>query len=180
MHTIIAARPTPTALPAIWITLVFMAMFTITLAGCSRDDASLEELRARVEKLEAAAPGVGATMAAVQIHFGKLYFAAQAQNWGLAGYELYEVEENLEKAVALRPEEHGVNLASLTGTFMQTQLASLGKAIEGKDTLVFQGAYEEAISACNACHIQAERPFLLVTLPKAPPVTNQQWAVPEH
>ena len=154
-----------------------LAMCFIAATAYSQDDTPLEELQARVQQLEAAVPGVGSIMFAVQIHFGKLYFAGQAQNWELAGYELFELEENLDKAATLRPEENGVNLAGLTGTFKQTQLSALAQAVDKKDSESFLGAYEEALSVCNACHLETDRPFLVITLPDAPPVTNQQWEV---
>ena len=172
------ARSSASAVTIRFITISFMAMFFITAAGCSQDDPSLEELQTRVQKLETTVPGVGSTMFAVQIHFGKLYFAGQARNWELAGYELYEVEENLDKSATLRPEEHGVSLAELTDAFKQAQLSALRVAIEAEDAKAFRAAYEEAMSVCNACHMEVERPFLVITLPDAPPVTNQQWEVP--
>ena len=160
-------------------TLCIMMMCFFAAAGCGQNDPSLEELRARLQKLESTAPGVGSAMTAVQIHFGKLYYAGQARNWGLAEYELHEVEENLEIAVNLRPQEQGVNLADLTEDFMQTQLVALRQAIEKRDANAFLATYEEAMSVCNACHAEIKRQFLVITLPKAPPVTNQQWEVPD-
>jgi hypothetical protein len=156
-----------------------MTMCFFAAAGCGRDNPSLEELQARLQKLESTAPGVGSAMTAAQIHFGKLYYAGQARNWGLAEYELHEVEENLEIAVNLRPQEQGVDLAGLTGDFMQTQLAALRQAIEKQDGNAFLATYKEAMSVCNACHAEIKRQFLVITLPKAPPVTNQQWELPD-
>jgi hypothetical protein len=158
---------------------VWMVAFLTTANGCGRQDNAIQALEARVQKLEAAAPGVGSTMSAVQMHFAKLYFAGQVQNWGLAEFELHEVEENLEKAVALRPEEKGVNLVNLTDAFKRTQLTALRQAIENKNTHAFEGAYNEAIAVCNGCHEETARPFLVITLPTAPPVTNQLWLAPD-
>ena len=165
--------------PALYGAIFFTAISIVVLAGCGQDDSSLEALRDRVQKLEATAPGVGSAMSAAQVHFGKLYYAGQARNWGLAAYELHEVEENLEIAVNLRPQEHGVNLIDLTEDFEQAQLAVLRQAIEAEDSGAFRVAYEEAMSACNTCHMEVRRPFLVITLPAAPPVTNQQWEMPE-
>ena len=46
---------------------------------------------------------MGTIMPGVQLHFAKLYFAGKAQNWPLAEFEVHEVEENMDRAVALRP-----------------------------------------------------------------------------
>lgn len=106
------------------------------------------------------------------------YFAGRAQNWPLVEFELHEVEENLDKAVALRPEEYGTNLAGLNQGFKQTQLAALRTAARNKDSNAFQSVYTEAIAVCNGCHQETTRPFIIITVPAAPPVPNQQWEPP--
>jgi hypothetical protein len=111
-------------------------------------------------------------------NIAKLYFAGKAQNWLLAEFELHEVEENLGRAVALRPEEHGTNLVGLNDGFKQTQLAALRTATQLKDWNAFQSAYSEAVGVCNGCHEETARPFIVITVPAAPPVPNQQWEPP--
>jgi hypothetical protein len=147
-------------------------------SGCNEKKTSDVQLEAHLKALEAAAPGVGEIMSGVQLHFAKLYFAGKAQNWQLAEFELHEVEENLDKAVELRPEENGTNLVGLADGFKQTQLAALGTAAQHKDWSAFQSAYTEAIGVCNGCHKETTRPFIVITVPAAPPVPNQQWEPP--
>jgi hypothetical protein len=146
--------------------------------GCGRKSAPDEQLEARLKALEASAPGVGTIMSGVQLYFAKLYFADKGQNWELAQFELHEVEENMDRAVKLRPEEHGTNLADLNDGFKQTQLAALKSAAERRDWNAFQTAYSEAMGVCNGCHEETTRPFIVVTIPTAPPVPNQQWEAP--
>ena len=43
-------------------------------------------------------PGLGDYMTTIQLHVGKLWFAAKASNWELANYELDELEETMEAA----------------------------------------------------------------------------------
>ena len=63
-----------------------------------------ESVEERLKKLEASAPGVGEVMFGVQVHFAKLYFAGEARNWKLAEFEMDEIKENLDSAVAIRRE----------------------------------------------------------------------------
>jgi len=114
-------------------------------------------------------------MSGVLLHFAKLYYAGMAANGPLAEFELHEVEENLDRAIALRPRERGVDLAGLNEAFKESQLAALAAVIEGEDWNAFGPAYREAIAICNGCHEQTGRPFIVVTVPTAPPVSNQQW-----
>ncbi len=67
----------------------------------------------RLKKLEAASPRLGEIMSAIQLHFAKLYFAAEARNWDLARFERGEIVEGLDTAAAIRPEEKGVNFAGV-------------------------------------------------------------------
>jgi len=49
------------------------------------------------------APGLGEFMAATQLRHAKLWFAGQAKNWDLAGYEVDEIKEGLEDAAKQFP-----------------------------------------------------------------------------
>jgi hypothetical protein len=153
---------------------LFAALFLIK-SGCGTNDGTKEELEARLQRLEASAPGVGTVMSGVQMHFAKLYFAGQAHNGPLAEFELYEVEENLDKAAALRPEEQGTNLVGLTDAFKKTQLVALRSAVHDDDWSAFQSSYTEAIGVCNGCHQETGHSYIVITTPTAPPVSNQQW-----
>jgi hypothetical protein len=152
----------------------------VMASGCNEQKIPDAQAEARLKALEAAAPGVGTIMSSVQLHFAKLYFAGKAQNWPLAEFELHEVEENMDRAVALRPEEYGTNLVGLNDGFKQTQLAAMKTAAQQKNLEAFQSAYTEAIGVCNGCHEETNRPFIVITVPAASPVSNQQWEPPAH
>ena len=86
-----------------------------------------------MKHLEESSRGLGEVMAAVQRHFAKLHFAGEARNWDLARFEVGELQENLDTAAALRPEERGVGLFGIVDAFKKTQIAGLKDAIEVKD-----------------------------------------------
>jgi hypothetical protein len=144
----------------------------------AKPSAPATNLEARLLKLEAAAPSPGLFMSAIQLHFAKLYFAAEARNWHLAQFERGEILENLEVVAALRPEEHGVSLSGIMDAFKNTQLVALKDAIEMKDRRLFRDAYREALVMCNTCHQSTGRPFITITIPTNPPVSNQRWELP--
>jgi hypothetical protein len=132
----------------------------------------------RLSKLEAVTPDVGQTMLSIQIHFAKLYYAAEARNWDLARFEREEIVEDLNTVVALKPEENGVSLVGIIGAFTNSPtgpLSSLKDAFDVSDRPLFRKAYQESILMCNACHQSTGRPFIVVTIPTNPPVFNQQW-----
>ena len=133
------------------------------------------EIEQRLKKLEAASPKLGEIMSGIQLHLAKLYFASEARNWDLARFERGELEEGLTAAATLRPEENGVNLAGIFEAFKQTQLVSLKDAVEMKDRGLLREAYRDSILMCNTCHQSTGRPFISITIPTNPPVSNQRW-----
>jgi hypothetical protein len=62
--------------------------------------------------------------------------------------------------------------------FKNTQLVALKDAIEMKDRRLFRDAYREALVMCNTCHQSTGRPFITITIPTNPPVSNQRWELP--
>jgi hypothetical protein len=141
--------------------------------------AQAETVEPRLKKVEAASPGLGEIMCGIQLHFAKLHFAAEARNWDLARFERGELEEGLEKVAALRPQENGVNLSGIADAFKGTQLVALKDAIDMKDRSMFREAYRESVLMCNTCHQSTGRPFIMITIPTNPPVTNQRWEMPQ-
>lgn len=59
---------------------------------------SLKRAQADLASAKEAVPGLGEYMTTIQLHVGKLWFAAKASNWELANYELDELKETMEAA----------------------------------------------------------------------------------
>lgn len=163
-----------------WIGMVGVVTLFALTSACSQVHKSSGEmsLGERLKRLESAAQGVGSIMSNVQLHFAKLYYAAEAKNWKLARFEVHEIEEGLEKSAILRPSEHGVQLMGLLDAFKQTQITAMKIAVEQQDINLFYNAYTESIDMCNSCHRVTGYPFIVIVKPTAPPVPNQQWEPP--
>ena len=149
------------------------------LARADRSGPDPADVQQRLKKLEAASPRVGEMMSAIQLHFAKLYFAAEARNWGLAQFERGEIVESLDAVTAIHPDEKGVNLAGIIDAFKQTQLTSLKDALDVKDRALFREAYQDSLLVCNGCHQSTGRPFINIMTPTQPPVSNQRWEPPD-
>ena len=112
----------------------------------------------------------------VGYHFANLWFAADRQNWPLAGYYLGETRSHLKWAVRIQPTHTTktgakVDLNGILEAVDNTFLAEMDKAIENKDAAAFKTAYHRTIEGCYACHTASEKPFLRVQVPDAPGAT---------
>jgi heme exporter protein D len=136
---------------------------------------SLKHAQADLASAKEAVPGLGEYMTTIQLHAGKLWFAAKALNWELAQYELDELKETMEAAKGLNAEKNGVKISGVLDSVLQTQVAQLAETIKKKNQSEFQKSYDETLSACNGCHTEAGYKFIHIVRPTAPPVTNQRW-----
>jgi hypothetical protein len=136
---------------------------------------SLKRVQAETATAKETAPGLGEYMTTIQLHAGKLWFAAKAANWQLAEYELDELKETMEAAKALNAEKGGVKISNVLDAVLQTQVAQLAESIKRKSSAEFQKSYDETLSACNGCHTESGHRFIQIVRPSAPPVTNQKW-----
>lgn len=136
---------------------------------------SVKQLQAELATAKEMAPGLGEYMTTIQLHAGKLWFAAKAANWELAEYELDELKETIEAAKGLNAEKNGVKISDVLDSVLQTQVAALDKSIKSKSQTKFRSSYDETLSACNGCHQSAGYKFIHIVRPSAPPVTNQKW-----
>jgi hypothetical protein len=114
-------------------------------------------------------------MTIIQLHAGKLWFAAKASNWELAEYELDELKETMESAKALNAEKKGVKISNVLDSVLQTQVAQLADSVKRRNRGEFHRSYDETLAACNGCHTEAGYKFIQIVRPSAPPVTNQKW-----
>ena len=136
---------------------------------------SLKRAQADLAIAKESMPGLGEYMTTIQLHAGKLWFAAKASNWELSQYELDELKETMEAAKALNAEKNGVKISNVLDSVLQTQVAQLAESIKRKSPAEFQKSYDDTLGACNGCHAEAGYKFIHIVRPSSPPVTNQRW-----
>src|SRR5213594_188923 len=136
---------------------------------------SLKRAQADLAIAKESMPGLGEYMTTIQLHAGKLWFAAKASNWELSQYELDELKETMEAAKGLNAEKNGVKISGVLDSVLQTQVAQLAESIKRKSPAEFQKSYDDTLSACNGCHAEAGYKFIHIVRPSSPPVTNQRW-----
>jgi hypothetical protein len=134
------------------------------------------------EKTSAAgaySPGLGEIMTLQQMRHSKLWFAGQARNWALAGYEIDELKEGFEDVAKLFPTVNGVSLTQVVASITANQIADLEKAALAKDRAKFIAAFDRLTAACNSCHQATQHGFIAIQRPSSLPYTNQTFAPPK-
>jgi hypothetical protein len=121
------------------------------------------------------APGLGEFMTFTQLRHAKLWFAGEAKNWDLAGYEIDELKEGLEDAAKIYPTHDGIPIGEMIKTNVTRPLDQLAKAVEAKSATKFNQAFDELTAACNTCHAGANKAFIKIRRPTQPPVSNQEF-----
>ena len=117
-----------------------------------------------VEDIAAIQPGLGRLMPEVGTRTWKLYYAAQAENWPLAKFELKEIRGLMELGAFTRPKhEDALN------QFLAENWKPVEEAIDRKDWRAFEETFKKAIEAANAYHELKDKPYIVWKLPDTPP-----------
>jgi hypothetical protein len=138
-------------------------------------ESSVISIDGQIGSLKNQAPGLGEYMTGLQLHMAKLWFAAHASNWGLADYELHELSETADAVAALKVSRNNIDISDEIKHALGPGIDALQKSIDGHVITGFTDSYTETLNSCNGCHDSAGYPFIHITEPLAPPVTNQLW-----
>jgi hypothetical protein len=111
----------------------------------------------------------------VQPRHIKLYYAGQAKNWMLAGFELNELRGALARIGRTIPTYRTIGVDTAVASIFADSIKSVDAAIKAADTTKFTAAYQEMTGACNACHAGMEHPFLVIKVPDAMNYPDQEF-----
>jgi hypothetical protein len=122
-------------------------------------------------------PGLGEFMAATQMRHSKLWFAGQAGNWALAGYEIDEIKEGFEDITNYHPTHEGspVPTQEILPKLTAAPLAKLQAAVNSHSLEKFDEAFDALTASCNACHQAENYGFNVIIRPSSNPYTNQNF-----
>lgn len=159
--------------------LAVLVFFCAALLGCSNDP-KMSELQMKVDSLQVLLsktykPGFGEFMSGVQVHHAKLWFAGTSQNWPLAEFELHEIDETIEQLQTQQSQRRETQMLIM----IKPPLDAEKNSIAQKSLPQFKDAFTKLTQACNDCHRSMDFSFNVVTIPTAPPFSNQSFE-PTH
>jgi hypothetical protein len=111
----------------------------------------------------------------VQPRHIKLYYAGQAKNWTLAGFELNELRGALARIGRTIPTYRKISVDDTVAAIIADKIKTVDAAIKAKDSAQFTAAYGDLTQACNACHAGMEHSFLKITVPNAANYADQDF-----
>lgn len=121
-------------------------------------------------------PGLGDLMTmTVQPRHIKLLLGGHEQNWAYAKYELHELQEAFDRVVRAWPRYKGLPLGGMVDAIAKGPIDELAKAIEAKDEVAFDAAYEKLTEGCNACHQAANVGLVVIKVPNASSFPDQDF-----
>jgi hypothetical protein len=116
------------------------------------------------EQLTALQPGLARLMPEVGDRFWKAYYAAEAENWPLAAWQLRELRKLLTLGEITRPKYHD-DLEE----FIAEDVEPLLQAIADEDFARFRSLYAAAVDFANELHRRWDKPWIVWRLPANPP-----------
>lgn len=117
-------------------------------------------------------PHLSEIMVQQQMRHIKLWFAGDAGNWPLAGYEIDQLKDGFDDVAKLL----GGDLAQ---QHVSGAMGRLEKAIENKDHEAFVFAFDRLSAGCNACHGTLDHAFVVIGRPAVLPYSDQNFS-PHH
>jgi hypothetical protein len=111
----------------------------------------------------------------VQPRHIKLYYAGQAKNWRLAGFEVNELRGALARIGRTIPNYRNINVDTAVAAIFADKLKAVDAAVKAADLTQFNTAFGEMTTACNDCHKGMEHPFLVIKVPDAGSFPDQEF-----
>ena len=109
-------------------------------------------------------PGFARLMPEIGARFWKAYYAAQAQNWDLARWQLKEMRKLFNLGTVTRPK-----YKDDVEEYLREEVEPLMEAVEQKDFPAFSAHFGEATDSANEWHRRWKKGYILWKLPDVPP-----------
>lgn len=108
--------------------------------------------------------GTGDYMLHIALSYGICWHAAHGGNWELAAYYLRRVR-GIQRRLGASKEKYRAQLEE----FDREALAPLMAAIEARDLMAFDRAYDRGVEAANRYHVLNDKAYIRWKRPERPP-----------
>lgn len=143
--------------------LTLLATLLLISASAAPSSAAEEPLQQQIREIKAVMPKFGIPMREVGERFQNMYFAAQAENWGLARYMSRSM--NAAMSPIKVSQEY---LYPFWENFYANYYKPVTMAIDAQDAKGFEKEFTAVIDKCNSCHFTMGFAFVRVRKPTVP------------
>lgn len=147
-------------------------------SSCTQQNDNLQSLKDQIDSLQSKLndcykPGLGEFMSNIQVHHAKLWFAGKNRNWELAGFEINEIKETLDDIKKYCTDRFEIKELGM----IEQPLQNVSNTIFQKNQNEFTNSYIILTTTCNSCHQATNHGFNEITIPTAPPFSNQDFSL---
>lgn len=114
----------------------------------------------KLETIENQFRGFDMAMVETGYRYQELYQAGQDENWPYAEYQLEKLEKAIKNGLERRPKR-----AQSAQHFLNVTLPGMKKALEKRDTVVFNENFQMLTNSCISCHAMEKAPYFKVKVP---------------
>jgi len=120
--------------------------------------------RLELEQLTALQPGLARLMPEIGARFWKAFYAAQAGNWPLAGWQMREMRKLLRLCEVTRPK-----YTDDIEEWLLDDFDPMMAALDAHDFETFEKRYHESVDFANELHRRWQKEWIVWKLPDTPP-----------
>ena len=114
----------------------------------------------KLETIENQFRGFDMAMVETGYRYQELYWAGQDENWEYADYQIEKIRKAIENGLERRPKR-----AKSAEHFLTVALPEMEKALEKRDTVVFNKNFQMLTNSCISCHATEKVPHFTVKKP---------------
>jgi hypothetical protein len=114
----------------------------------------------KLETIENQFRGFDMAMVETGYRYQELYWAGQDENWEYADYQIEKIRKAIENGLERRPRR-----AKSADHFLTVALPEMEKALEKRDTVVFNKNFQMLTNSCISCHAMEKVPHFTVKKP---------------
>ena len=158
-----------------------LAAAVAALAGCYAQDQDKTAAPAAVEP-KTPQPDYHPSLAdimtmAVQPRHTKLGIAGKTRNWPYLAYETGELRSAFARVAKTVPTFRGQDMSALIASGITDPIDAMAAAVDARDGQKFDAAYARTTAACNACHTNLGKAFVVIKAPVGSFYPDQDFAL---
>ena len=113
---------------------------------------------------------------AVQPRHTKLGIAGKNRDCPYLAYDTGELRSAFARVARTAPTFRGQDMAALIASGINDPINGMAAAVDARDGQKFDAAYDRTTAACNACHTNLGKAFVIIRAPAGPFYPDQDFS----